>query len=37
MSPVSASGPGTVAQILVANGTAIDAQTVLMLIKPDLA
>jgi acetyl-CoA carboxylase biotin carboxyl carrier protein len=37
MSTVSASGPGTVAQILVANGTAIDAQTLLMLIKPDLA
>jgi len=37
MSTVSAPGPGTVAQILVANGTAIDAQTVLMLIMPDRA
>jgi len=36
MSTVSASGPGTVAQILIPNGTPIDAQAVLMLIKPDL-
>ena len=35
MSTVTASGRGTVAQILVANGTPIDAQTTLMLIKPD--
>jgi acetyl-CoA carboxylase biotin carboxyl carrier protein len=37
MSTVTSSGRGTIAQILVANGTPIDAQTTLMLIKPDPA
>src|SRR5450631_196039 len=37
MSPVTSSGRGTIAKILVANGTPIDAQTTLMLIKPDPA
>lgn len=37
MSTVTAPGHGVIAQILVANGTPIDAQTTLMLIKSDLA
>ena len=37
MSTVTASGRGTIAQILVANGTPIDAHTTLMFIEPDPA
>ena len=37
MSTVTAVARGTVVEILVANGTPIDAQTTLMLIKPDAA
>jgi acetyl-CoA carboxylase biotin carboxyl carrier protein len=35
MSPVTAAGRGTIVQILVSNGMPIDAETTLMLIRPD--